>query len=131
MWGLMRLSYVNRTDATLYNIVLRLHANDVEPNCMAIASVAVNGQSALHTLSQDGSILNISLPMELKAGESAKSNPAHACGVHVHVDGAGHTARSLLNLTNIMASHEQLLIGAIGVDSERISAWCRTVDVNS
>lgn len=71
MWGLMRLSYVNRTDATLYNIVLRLHANDVEPNCMAIASVAVNGQSALHTLSQDGSILNISLPMELKAGESA------------------------------------------------------------
>lgn len=60
----------------------------------------------------------------------ARSDPAHACGVHVHVDGAGHTARSLLNLTNIMASHEQLLIGAIGVDPERISAWCRTVDVN-
>ena len=60
----------------------------------------------------------------------AKSNPAHACGVHVHVDGAGHTARSLLNLTNIMASHEQLLIGAIGVDPRRISTWCGTVDVN-
>ena len=60
----------------------------------------------------------------------AKSNPAHDCGVHVHVDGAGHTAKSLLNLTNIMASHEQLLIGAIGVDPRRISTWCGTVNVN-
>lgn len=45
-----------------------------------------------------------------KAG--AKSDLAHQCGVHVHVDGAGHSAQTLLNLTNIMASHEQLLIGA-------------------
>ena len=58
----------------------------------------------------------------------AKSDPAHLCGVHVHVDGAGHTARSLMNLTNIMASHEQLLIRAIGVDPARISAYCRTVN---
>lgn len=63
-----------------------------------------------------------------KAG--AKSDPAHHCGVHVHVDGAGHTARTLLNLTNIMASHEQLLIGAIGVDRLRVALWCGTVDAN-
>lgn len=57
----------------------------------------------------------------------AKSDPAHQCGVHVHVDGAGHTARSLLNLTNIMASHEQLLIGSIGIARARMH-WCQTVD---
>ena len=59
----------------------------------------------------------------------AKSDPAHQCGVHVHVDGAGHTARSLLNLTNSMASHEQLLIGAVGIAPERMY-WCQTVDQN-
>lgn len=62
-----------------------------------------------------------------KAG--AKSDPAHQCGVHVHVDGAGHSAQTLLNLTNIMASHEQLLIGAIGIAHERMH-WCQTVDAN-
>lgn len=62
-----------------------------------------------------------------KAG--AKSDPAHQCGVHVHVDGAGHSAQTLLNLTNIMASHEQLLIGAIGIAHERMR-WCQTVDAN-
>lgn len=62
-----------------------------------------------------------------KAG--AKSDPAHQCGVHVHVDGAGHSAQTLLNLTNIIASHEQLLIGAIGIAHERMQ-WCQTVDAN-
>lgn len=57
----------------------------------------------------------------------ARSNPAHQCGVHVHVDGTGHTAKSLLNLTNIMASHEQLLIGSIGIAPERMH-WCQTVN---
>lgn len=60
-----------------------------------------------------------------KAG--AKSDPAHQCGVHVHVDGSDHTAKTLLNLTNIMASHEQLLIGSIGIAPERMH-WCQTVD---
>ena len=34
VWGLMRLTYVNRSADTLYSVVLRLHANDVEANCM-------------------------------------------------------------------------------------------------
>lgn len=59
----------------------------------------------------------------------AKSDPAHQCGVHVHVDGTGHTAKSLLNLTNIMASHEQLLIGSVGIAPARMQ-WCATVDQN-
>ena len=62
-----------------------------------------------------------------KAG--AKSNPSHQCGVHVHVCGDGHTAQSLRNLTNLMASHEHLLIHAISVSSARIF-WCHTVDQN-
>ena len=46
-----------------------------------------------------------------KAG--AKSDPAHQCGVHVHVDGAGHSAQTLLNLTNIMAKSSCSLVPSV------------------
>ena len=51
VWGLMRLTYVNRSADTRYSIVLRLHANDVEANCMGIGSVGADGRSAAYTLS--------------------------------------------------------------------------------
>ena len=42
----------------------------------------------------------------------AISNPEHGCGVHIHIGANGHTAGTLRNLANIMASHESLLIDA-------------------
>jgi hypothetical protein len=61
-----------------------------------------------------------------KAG--ARSDYTRGAGVHVHVDGAGHTPQTLRNLVNIMASHEQLLIRALNLDPNRLSRYCRTVD---
>lgn len=58
----------------------------------------------------------------------ARSDPAHSCGIHVHVGGSGMTARTLLNLTNIMASHEQLLIAGLNLDRARCGRWCKPVD---
>lgn len=58
----------------------------------------------------------------------AKSDPAHMCGVHIHIGLDGHTPKSLRNLANIMAGHESLLISAMRLDGERISSYCRTVD---
>ena len=72
VWGLMRLTYVNRSEDTLYSVVLRLHANDVEDNCMGIGSVGADGRSAAYTLSGDGGILNISLPREIAPNESTR-----------------------------------------------------------
>ena len=46
----------------------------------------------------------------------ARSLPSDFCGIHLHVDGKGHTAQSLRNLANIMASHEELLISALELD---------------
>ena len=60
--------------------------------------------------------------------KGAKSDPGHMCGVHIHIGAAGHDARSLRNLANIMAAHESLLISAIRIDRSRISRYCRTVD---
>lgn len=58
----------------------------------------------------------------------AISNPAHGCGVHIHIGAAGHTPQSLRNLANIMAAHEDLLTRAIHIDSARTSHYCRPVD---
>ena len=61
-----------------------------------------------------------------KAG--AKSDASRMCGVHIHIGANGHTPETMRNLTNIMASHENLLAEALDLDRARISRYCRTVD---
>ena len=61
-----------------------------------------------------------------KAG--AKSDASRMCGVHIHIGANGHTAKTMRNLTNIMASHESLLAEALNLDRNRVSRYCRTVD---
>ncbi len=58
----------------------------------------------------------------------AKSDASRGCGVHIHIGAKGHTAQTLRNLVNIMASHEDLLIDALKVDGFRTARYCRTVD---
>lgn len=61
-----------------------------------------------------------------KAG--AISNPTHGCGVHIHIGADGHNPKTLRNLANIMASHEDLLIGALNLDRSRVNRYAKTVD---
>lgn len=61
-----------------------------------------------------------------KAG--ARSDADRGCGVHIHIGAKGHTPQSLRNLTNLMASHENLIIDALKIDRRRINRYCRTVD---
>ena len=58
----------------------------------------------------------------------AVSTPEQGCGVHIHVDGAGHTAQTLRNLVNLMASHEDLLLHAIQIDEGRTESYCQVVN---
>ncbi len=58
----------------------------------------------------------------------AKSDPAHMCGVHIHIGADGHTPQTLRNLVNLMASKEDLIIEALYLDHARINHYCRTVD---
>lgn len=60
-----------------------------------------------------------------KAG--AKSDATRVCGVHIHIGAKGHTAQTLRNLANIMASHESLLASALNLDRSRMNRYCRTV----
>lgn len=60
-----------------------------------------------------------------KAG--AKSDATRGCGIHIHIGANGHTAKTLRNLTNIMASHESLIAAALNIDQGRIQQYCKMV----
>jgi hypothetical protein len=50
-----------------------------------------------------------------------------SCGMHVHVDAANHTPRSLKNALTIMYSKEDLLFKALKVQTERETSYCQKV----
>lgn len=53
------------------------------------------------------------------------SNPS--CGIHVHLDGANHTPRSIRNFINIIASHNDLFYKALQIPPQRMS-YCKKMD---
>lgn len=56
----------------------------------------------------------------------AVSHAGVGCGVHIHIGADGHTGKTLRNLVNLMASHEDLLDKAIGIDPSRKN-YCNNV----
>lgn len=51
-----------------------------------------------------------------------------SCGIHVHIDALPFDARTLRNITNIMASKEDLVYKALQVDVGRELRFCKKVD---
>lgn len=51
-----------------------------------------------------------------------------SCGIHIHVDASPHNARTLRNITNIMASKEDLIYKALQVEVARKQRYCQPVD---
>ena len=65
---------------------------------------------------------------ELKKVGAISSDELGA-GLHIHISGSGHTAQTLRNLTNVMASHEDQLFKAFGVTKpDRTGHFCKKVD---
>ena len=58
----------------------------------------------------------------------AKSDATRGCGIHIHVDARGHNAKTLRNLANLMASHENLVASALKLDEYRMDSYCKTVN---
>jgi hypothetical protein len=52
-----------------------------------------------------------------------------SCGIHIHINAAPYTAKTLRNLTNIMASKEDLIYKALQVEVARENSYCRKVDM--
>lgn len=51
-----------------------------------------------------------------------------SCGIHVHINAEPYDARSLRNITNIMASKEDLIYKALDVSVDRKYGYCRPVE---
>ena len=47
-----------------------------------------------------------------------------SCGIHVHVDGANHTAESLINLVNLFTGRQDLFYEALQ-NEDRANRWCQ------
>ncbi len=57
----------------------------------------------------------------------AKSH--RSCGIHIHVDGANHDAKSLRRLVNFMTSRQDLFYEALEIGN-RESDWCQKLNSN-
>ena len=55
--------------------------------------------------------------------------PHSSCGIHIHVDGANHTATSLRRLVNFMYSRQEIIYDALAV-GDRKYRWCQPVCKN-
>jgi len=64
----------------------------------------------------------------VRAIRRAGAKVNESCGLHVHIDASQHTAKSLKNIANIMASKETMLFKALQVRPERIDKWCKKVE---
>ena len=51
----------------------------------------------------------------------------NSCGIHIHLDGADHTVRSLRNFINIIASKNDLFYKALQINAER-TRYCKKMD---
>jgi len=53
-----------------------------------------------------------------------------SCGIHIHVDASPFDANALRNITNIMASKEDLIYKALRVEVAREHSFCKKTDPN-
>jgi len=53
--------------------------------------------------------------------------PNKSCGIHIHLDGANHTPKSIRNFVNIIASKNDLLYKALQIAPERMR-YCKKMD---
>lgn len=51
-----------------------------------------------------------------------------SCGLHIHIDGANHTPKSLKNLLFTFRAKEDLIFKAVGTQQSRLGRWCKPID---
>lgn len=59
-----------------------------------------------------------------KAG--AKVNTS--CGLHIHIDGSKHDAKSIKNLVFTFRAKEDLIFKAVKTQASRLGRWCKPID---
>ena len=94
----------------------------------------INGKNYEFTSNNDYSVEMVSPKLEYSEMEKlqeivrtvrkAGAKVNGSCGIHVHVDGANHTAKTLRNLLGIMYAKEDILFKALQVKEHRVH-YCK------
>lgn len=63
----------------------------------------------------------------IRALRKAGAFTNNRCGIHIHLDGAAHTPRSIRNFVNIIASKNDLFYKALQIEPGRMQ-YCRKMD---
>ena len=94
-------------------------------NRPASSEYSVELVSPVLTYDQDIDTLQEIIRKLRKAGGFSERD--NLCGIHVHLDGAPHTARSLRNFINLVHSRNDLLYEALQIAPERMR-YCKKMD---
>ena len=86
-------------------------------------SYSVELVSPVLTYQEDIEILQELVRQLRKAGAFANNS----CGIHIHLDGADHSPRSIRNFANIIASKNDLFYKALNINPERMH-FCKKMD---
>lgn len=65
----------------------------------------------------------------IRALKEAGAVPHSSCGIHIHVDGANHTALSLRRMVCFMTARQDLIYEALGT-GRRKNRWCKPICEN-
>ena len=57
----------------------------------------------------------------------AVSGTQYGCGIHVHVSGKGHNAKTVRNFIHLLYSNDELVRKSLGVTNDR-QRWCEAID---
>jgi Putative amidoligase enzyme len=66
----------------------------------------------------------------VRAVRAAGARTDSSTGIHIHVDGSRFDATSVTNLVRFVHKQERLLEHALGVSSERLDDYCRSIDAH-
>lgn len=64
----------------------------------------------------------------IRALRRAKAKVNSSCGIHIHIDGANHTAQSLKNLAFTFYAKQSLIYRAVKTQQCRLGHFCKPID---
>ena len=95
------------------------------------ASVVTNGGEQCEFVTPKCRYEDIGTVQEcIRALRKAGAKVNTSCGIHIHVDGSNHTAKSLKNLLFTFRAKEDLIFKAVGTQRSRLAKWCKPIDDN-
>lgn len=64
----------------------------------------------------------------IRALRKAGAKVNDSCGMHIHIDGSKHDAKSLKNLVFTFRAKEDLIFKAVKTQTSRLGRWCKPID---